>query len=325
VLIYDQDDVRAALHMPTLIDACADAFAAYSSGRAALPSVIHLDLEDRRAEVHVKAGYLLGGDYWALKVASGFPENAARGMATSDGVVVVFDATTGAPAAFILDHGYLTDARTGAAGGVAARFLAPRRTRTVAVLGTGAQARFQLDGLAAERPGFAEVRIWGRDPDRADACVNELAARPGLPAACSFRRADSVEEAVHDADVVITATASRGPLVRSDWVGRGCHITAVGSDGVGKQELDPALLARADRLVVDSRDQCARLGELQHAIAAGLVRAGQAIELGEIAAGAYAGRQRDDELTVCDLTGVGVQDVAAASLVMRRKPRGNAA
>jgi ornithine cyclodeaminase len=154
--------------------------------------------------------------------------------------------------------------------------------------------------------------------------VKELVVRSGLPAACSFHRADTVEEAVRGADVVITCTASRAPLVQSDWVGRGCHITG-GSDGAGKQELDPELLARADRLVVDSRDQCARLGELQHAVAAGLLRGERAIELGDIVAGKQSGRERDDELTVCDLTGVGVQDVAAANLVMRRRPRGSGA
>ena len=320
VLVYDQEDVRAALAMPALIDACADAFAAYSSGRAALPSVIHLDLEDHHAEVHVKAGYVLGGAHWALKVASGFPGNAARGLPNSDGMVVVFDATTGAPAAFILDHGFLTDARTGAAGGVAARFLAPRRIGKVAVIGTGAQARFQLDALATERSGFDEVHVWGRSRDRAAACASELSQRPGLPKA-RYRRVDSVEEAVRDADLVITCTASRAPLVRSDWIKGGCHITAVGSDGVGKQELDPMLLVRANRLVVDSREQCGRLGELQHALAAGLVSAQQAVELGEIVSGSRTGRANDDELTICDLTGVGVQDVAAASLVMRRPPR----
>jgi ornithine cyclodeaminase len=120
---------------------------------------------------------------------------------------------------------------------------------------------------------------------------------------------------------VITCTASRAPLVRAQWIRRGCHITAVGSDGAGKQELDPELLAGADRLVVDSRDQCARLGELQHALAAGLVSAERAVELGEIVAGRRPGRESEDELTVCDLTGVGVQDVAAAQLVMRRSPR----
>jgi ornithine cyclodeaminase len=320
VPVYDADAVRAALAMPALVDACAEAFAACSSGRAALPAVIHLDIAEQQAEVHVKAGYLSGGRWWALKVASGFPGNAARGLPANDGLVVAFDATTGMPAAFLLDHGYITDARTGAAGGVAARWLAPQRVRTVAVIGTGAQARFQLDGLAVARPQFEDVRVWGRSRERAEACVRELAERPGLPAGCRYRPAASVEEAVRGADVVITCTASRAPLVRADWIGAGCHVTAVGSDGPGKQELDPALLARADRLAVDSRDQCARLGELQHALAAGLLRAEQAVELGDIVAGRAPGRRSDFELTVCDLTGVGVQDVAAATLVLEKVP-----
>jgi len=317
--IFGADEVRAALSMPALVDACAAAFAAYSSGHAALPAVIHLDLKDRDdAEVHVKAGYLASGSYWALKVASGFPGNVRLGIPTSDGLVLVFDATTGAPAALMLDHGFLTDARTGAAGGVAARYLARERVRVVAVIGTGAQARFQLDGLAVARPRFEEVRIWGRDRAHVDACVLDLQARPGLPAGCQFTCTDTVEQAVRGADVIITCTASRAALVRSEWIADGCHITAVGSDGVGKQELDPALLARAHRLVVDSREQCARLGELQHALAAGLVRKEHAMELGEIVAGRLPGRMDDGELTVCDLTGVGVQDVAAATLVMER-------
>ena len=315
-LILDRDAVRAALPMPQLIDACGRAFAQYSAGRAALPSVIHLDLADHRAEVHVKAGYLLGGSYWAVKVAGSFPENAASGSPTSDGLVLVFDAATGALRALLHDHGYITDARTGAAGGVAARHLAPTRVRTVAVIGNGVQARFQLDGLAVVRPGFEEVRVWGRDSNRTDRCIEELGRRPGLPAGCRYVRADSVEGAVRGADLVITCTASREPLVRAEWVGAGCHITAAGSDGVGKQELDPALLERADRIAVDSRDQCARLGELQHALAAGMALDDRVVELGDIVAGNQPGRQADSELTICDLTGVGVQDVAAATMVL---------
>jgi ornithine cyclodeaminase len=320
VPVYDAKAVRSALPMPALVDACEHAFAAYSSGGAALPSVIHLDIAEQQAEVHVKAGHLRGGRWWALKVASGFPGNAAHGLPANDGLVLVFDATTGAPAAFLIDQGYITDARTGAAGGVAARWLAPQRVRAVAVIGTGTQAHFQLDGLAVARPHFEDVRIWGRSREHAQACVRELADRPGLPAGCRYRPAASIEEAVRDADVVITCTASREPLVRAEWIGRGCLVTAVGSDGAGKQELDPALLARADRLVVDSREQCARLGELQHALAAGLVRAEQAVELGEIIAGRASGRRNDAELAICDLTGVGVQDVAAATLVLEKMP-----
>jgi len=316
VLILREADVRAALDMPSLIDAVERAFAAYSTGRAELPSVIHLDVPEAKGEIHVKAGHIHGESHYAVKMASGF---YALDPPAIDGLVIAFDARTGAPAAFLLDNGYLTDARTGAAGGVAARHLAPAATRNVAVIGTGLQARYQLDALAAERPDFREVRIWGRNPEHARTCVEELRGRPGLPEACAFDVAASVPEAVAGADVVITCTASREPLVRAEWLGPGAHVTAVGSDGADKQELDVGILAAADLLVVDSRTQCAQIGELHHALDAEVVLSPDEVtELGEIAAGRKAGRTSEDQLTVCDLTGVGVQDVAAAALVLSR-------
>jgi ornithine cyclodeaminase/alanine dehydrogenase-like protein (mu-crystallin family) len=126
----------------------------------------------------------------------------------------------------------------------------------------------------------------------------------------------AVEEAVEGADVVITCTASREPLVRAEWLDPRVHVTALGSDGVGKQELEPEILGGADLVVADSREQCARLGELQHVHAAGMVRPEQVVELGEVVTRPELGRTRDDQTTVCDLTGVGVQDVAAANVVM---------
>jgi ornithine cyclodeaminase/alanine dehydrogenase-like protein (mu-crystallin family) len=309
VRILREADVRAALGMAACIDACADAFAAYSTGGAELPAVIHLDVPEAEGEIHVKAGHIHGAPYYAVKAASGF---YAIDPPAIDGLVVVFSAHDGAPAAFLLDNGYLTDLRTGAAGGVAARHLAPERVRTVAVLGTGGQARQQLDALAVARPGFAVVRIWGRNVDHADACVEDVRARLASAGSPAVTRADSVEDAVRDAEVVITCTASHEPLVRRAWLKTGAHITAVGSDGVDKQELDPDILEGADLLVVDSVDQCSRLGELQHAPS----EAGRAVELGLICANTASGRIDDAQLTVCDLTGLGVQDVAAANAVM---------
>src|SRR6185295_11891703 len=133
------------------------------------------------------------------------PENAARGLPTSDGMLLVFDAETGAPAAALLDHGFITDLRTGAAGGVAARHLAPRDVTTVAVIGTGAQVRYQLDALALVRPGFRR-------------------ARPGLPAGCEYAVASSVREAVLGAELVVTCTASREPLLEAEWLAPGAHV-----------------------------------------------------------------------------------------------------
>jgi ornithine cyclodeaminase len=306
VRLLRSSDVRAALDMARCIDVLEPAFAAYVSGAAELPSVIHLDVPEASGEVHVKAGHLHGAPTYAVKVASGF---YAADPPAIDGLVLVFDAQTGAPAALLLDGGYLTDLRTGAAGGVAARHLAPTRVATVAVIGTGIQARKQIEALAVVRPGIEEVRVWGRHDERARAAaddIGEMMPPSGVSAV------GTVEEAVAGADVVITCTAAREPLVRSEWIDGGVHVTAVGSDGEGKQELDPALLRRADLLVVDARAQAERLGELQH------VRdlADRAIELGEICAGTARGRTDDRQLTICDLTGVGVQDVAAANAVL---------
>ena len=316
VRILREADVRASLDMAGCIEACDAAFASYWSGRASTPSVISLEIPDRAATVHVKAGHVEGERYFAVKVAAGFPENVALGLPANGGMVIVFDATTGEPAAFLLDNGYITDLRTGAAGGVAARYLARQDVRTVAVIGTGAQARYQLDALAVVRPGFAHVRIWGRDADRAAACVDDLGTRGGLPEGCVPVVANDVRTAVEGADVVITCTASRTPLVRAEWLMPGAHVTAVGSDDAGKQELDVSVLARADLVVVDSRTQCADLGELRHAVGAGLLRPEDAAQLGEICARRHPGRTSADQLTVCDLTGLGVQDVAAANVVM---------
>lgn len=278
VRVLRHDDVRTALPMAACIDAVEAAFVAYSTGGAQIPGVIHLDVPEAGGEIHVKAGHLDGAPAYAVKVSSGFSGVDPPAL---DGLVVVFDARTGSPVAFLLDGGFVTDQRTGAAGGVAARWLAPERVEVVAVIGTGLQARKQVEALRVLRPHLREIRVWGRDPARA-------------------------------ADVVVTCTASREPILMADDVRPGAHVTALGSDGVGKQELDPELLRRADLLVVDALEQCLLLGELQHAPE----QADRAAEIGLICAGTEAGRTDDDQLTVIDLTGVGVQDVAAANAVL---------
>jgi ornithine cyclodeaminase/alanine dehydrogenase-like protein (mu-crystallin family) len=155
--------------------------------------------------------------------------------------------------------------------------------------------------------------IWSRTPARAVACAAELQGRFSLPVTAVATARDAVE----GSEIVVTATASREPIVRADWVQPGTHVTAVGSDSPEKQELESALLARADILVVDRRDQCLRLGELHHAVEAGLLSAAAAhAELGELAAGLKPGRRSDEQITVADLTGVGVQDAAVANVVV---------
>jgi ornithine cyclodeaminase len=317
VLILREPEIRSLLDPHACIEAMERAFAAYSTGQAQMPSVIQLDVPENHGEIHVKAGHIEGWPYYAVKIVSGFLDNPKFGLPANDGMVVVFDAKTGAPAAFLLDKGFITDLRTSAAGAVAAKFLARRKVNVVAVIGTGGQARYQVEMLALVRK-FAEVRIWGRDPNKARACAEDLGKRRRI-AACNFAITESVQESADGADIVITATASRQPLLRAQWLKPGVTVIAVGSDSPDKQELDVGVLARADKIVADSLPQCLRLGEIHHAVERGAITKEKVhAELGEVTARRKPGRMSDDEIIVCDLTGVGVQDVAAAALVLER-------
>ena len=317
-LILREPEIRALLDPAECITAVENAFSAYATGQAELPAVINLNVPEKEAEIHVKAGHLRGGSHYAVKIASGFPDNTAFGLPANDGMVLVFDAATGALAALLLDHGYITDLRTAAAGAVVAKYLAKKPVTRIALIGTGLQARYQPQLLARVRQ-FTEVRIWGRNTEKAMAVADDLSHDTSLPSGCNFAVVSNVQGAVAGADIVITVTASREPLLRAEWLSRGALVIAVGSDGPDKQELDVGVLARADRLVADSLSQCLRLGEIHHAVEKGAITKEDVdAELGEITAGVRPGRQSDDEVIVCDLTGVGVQDVAAAALVMRK-------
>lgn len=316
-VVLNEPEIRALLDPPSCIAAVERAFAVYAAGGAELPGVIHLDVPEQRGEVHIKAGYLHAGRYYAVKVASSFPGNPALGLSPGNGVVLVFDARTGATSAILLDNGYITDLRTAAAGAVAAKHLARETIDRVAVVGTGIQARLQIETLVNVR-AFRAVCVWGRRQEAAEQCVQDLRASRALPADCAITAAQNVEAAVRGADIVFTVTASRTPLVRAQWIAPGALVVAVGADGADKQELDVAVLGSADRVVADSLSQCRRIGEIHHALDAGVLDQSRVSELGDVIAGRAPGRRTDRETIVCDLTGVGVQDVAAAAVVVER-------
>ncbi len=252
--------------------------------------------------------------YVAVKVASGFYDNPKRGLPTGAGLMMLFDAATGFPAALLLDNGYLTDVRTGAAGAVAAEALAPADITTVGVIGSGIQARQQVICLRQVRR-FSRVVAWSIDPPGLADYVSEMRATLGVEVIA----ASGPEAVVRAADLLVTTTPSRVPIVRAEWLHAGQHVTAVGSDGPGKQELEAAVLGACDLVVVDRLSQCRRLGELQHALAAGVMTEDRVhAELGQVVAGVKPGRTRADQLTVVDLTGVGFQDTAIACRAFER-------
>jgi ornithine cyclodeaminase len=317
VRVLFEPDIRGLIGPAQALREVREAFVRLARGQATLPDVIGFDVPGKRpdapaGEVHVKGAYLHGAAFYSIKEAAGFYGNPARGLPAGSGVVLVFDAGTGFLRGLLFDNGYLTDLRTGAAGALAADLLARKSVGRVGILGSGTQARHQLEALLGVRAP-RRVVVSGRSPERALAYARETEARFGI----AVELAASARQAVEGSDVVITTTPSREPIVRGEWVRAGAHITAVGSDGPDKHEVFPEVLARADKVVADRLDQCLRLGEIHHAVASGLLAPGSVHgELGEIAAGLKPGRTRDDEITVADLTGVGIQDTAVAGFVL---------
>ncbi len=207
-----------------------------------------------------------------------------------------------------LDNGYLTDIRTAAAGAVAARHLAPSVVETAGVIGTGVQARLQIEAAWLVRP-FDRVLVWGRDREKATACAADISERLGVPAHAE----DEASRLIRESQLVVTATPSTEPVLMADWLHEGLHVTAMGSDQAGKNEIDPGALAMADLYVCDRVAQCKAFGELRTAIATGVWQETVPPELGEIIAGTHPGRTADRQITVCDLTGTGAQDTAIAT------------
>src|SRR5581483_4781336 len=216
VLVLRESEIRRLLDPAACVQAVEEALAAYSSGKAELRANIGLDIPEHGGEIPVKDGHQHGLGNYAVKIAFGFPGNTELGIPPNGGMVLVFDSRTGAPAAFLLDNGFITDLRTAAAGAVAAKHPARKEIHSLAVIGSGGQARYQTELIYLVRE-FREVKVWGRDPGRTARCVDDLKARfqlLGNDKGISFRTAGSAREAAAGADLVVTTTASRRPLVQ---------------------------------------------------------------------------------------------------------------
>ncbi len=315
IRVLTEADLQGQVRLDENAVTCVEsAFSALASGGVVMPPILRLDIHENNGEVDVKTAYVPGLDSFAIKISPGFFDNPAIGLPSTNGLMVLFSAKTGLVEALLLDNGYLTDVRTAAAGAVAARCLSREDSETAAIFGAGAQAKLQLEALTLVRP-IRQARIWGRRHDAAQETAAALSEKLGFEVSAI----DEPEEAVRGADIVVTSTPSTEPLLKADWLEAGQHVTAMGSDAEHKNELEPAILKRADQYVCDRYSQCATLGELHHAIAAGSVsKDAEFPELGDVIAGKHPGRISEDQLTVCDLTGTGVQDTAIATFARER-------
>jgi ornithine cyclodeaminase len=287
-------EIRRALDYRAIIARMRSAIAAFRAGECDMPMPMHLAIAPEQGEVHIKSSYRRGGNYFVLKVASTFPNNLARGVSTSSGMMLLCSAETGQPLALLADEGLLTGVRTAAVAAMVAQDLG-RGDDALGILGTGVQARLQAR-MHAEILPLRRVVLWGRTPDRVESCRRDLAeALPDVEVAI----AASPAEVARETRLIVTATASRAPLLFARDLHAGTHISAVGSDSPGKQELDPEIVRRAGVVWLDSPEQCARLGEWQH------------IQPGERIAGA--------PWSVADFTGLGVEDLYIAEYVYENR------
>ncbi len=299
-------EIQGSLVDSEIIDCMREALVAHSRGECQTPMPMHLDIARECAEVHMKSSYRQGGPYFALKVAGTFPGNASRGLSTSSGMMLLSSAETGEPVAFLADSGHLTDVRTAAVAAMMARELG-RVDSTLGILGTGVQARLQAR-MHAEVLPLRRIVLWGRNSERAAECRREVAALlPGVEVAVVRTPAAVAGEC----RLLVTATPSREALLFARDIQPGTHISAVGADSPHKQELDPEILHRAALLLADSLRQCEKLGELQYAPA----EWSRVLEMGAFCE--HAPEWDRGGITVCDFTGLGVEDLYIAEYCLR--------
>jgi len=314
IVVLSEREVRALVPLDAdALGAIERAFAALAEGRAEVPPIVGLFVPERHGEVDVKGAYIRGLPRMAIKIASGFYDNPKLGLPSSSGMMVVVSAETGFPEGVLLDNGYLTEVRTGLAGALAAKHLAPPEVDTAGVIGAGTQGRYQVRALRLVR-SFRRVLVFDRSAATAEAYAREMQDELGVAVEPA-----GAEAVVRESQVVVTCTPSREPIVRAAWLHAGMHITSMGADTAEKQELEAGVLRRADRLACDYKRQCFERGEFLHARREGAIDDhAEVTELGDMASGRRPGRERPDEITVCALTGVGVQDAAIALLCFER-------
>ena len=311
------DEIKQLVDVPELIHEIEAGFVLYSENRVVVPPVGFLHFEKPPGDVHIKYGFVSDDEFYVLKMASGFYDNPELNLPVSDGLLLVFSQKTGQLKLILLDECWLTDMRTAAAGAVAAKHLAPGKVHRIGIVGTGVQARLQLEMLR-DVVDCQSCSIWGRNANNVHKLIMDLGGSEIIQAwGLELRVATEIDELVSECNLIVTTTSAKAPLIRADQVARGTHITAMGSDDSGKQELAADVLGLADRVIADSISQCVDHGECFHAVKANEIEANSILELGNVIKNPALGRSSDDQITVADLTGVAIQDIQIAKMVNR--------
>jgi len=307
------ETIQASLTEAAILDAVKGALMAQARGEVNSPPPGMLMLSDPAGECHIKYGHLDGSDTFVIKIACGFYENPKMGLSATSGMMLVLSAKTGVPVCVLDDKGWLTNARTAAAGALAAQAGAPPGVTRVGIICIGEQPALQAK-WTCKLLGIKSVSVYGRTASHVKDYAERM-AQGGF----SVTATPDIATLMKSCNRVITTTPSNEALIMADDVQPGTHIVAMGTDNPGKQELDAALFPRAAVIMVDDHDQCVHHGDLGHAVRGGLVPEDADIALGAVLAGEKPGRTSDDDITIVDLTGIAAEDMAVAGLVWSRQ------
>tara|TARA_Y100000590_G_scaffold287015_1_gene323128 strand:+ start:479 stop:1453 length:975 start_codon:yes stop_codon:yes gene_type:complete len=308
MLILKKRDIIKNIHLnKELIPIIEQAFKSLSKGQTTMPPIMRIDIEKYHGESDVKAAYIEGLDSFAIKIASGFFDNPKIGLPSSNGLMVLLDSQTGVIKSVLLDEGYLTDLRTAIAGAIATKYLSNLHSTRVGIIGAGIQAKLQLKAIMLVRK-IKKATIWARDISKANNFIRTL-----HDLNLEITTSNSCEELANNSEIIVTTTPSKSPLLDYNWIKKGTHITAMGSDAEHKNELDPIIIKRCDKYIPDNQSQTSVLGELNHAIQKNIISSSTKFsDLGDVIMNPKLGRNNKDDITICDLTGTGVQDTAIA-------------
>ncbi|MBG6129245.1 ornithine cyclodeaminase [Aquimarina sp. EL_43] len=308
--IINLKDIKESIQSLDVVAAMEEGFIHYSNGKTVVPPVGELLFEDPPGDVHIKYGYIKNDDFYVIKIASGFYNNSKLGIASSQGMMLIFSQKTGQPVAILLDEGYLTDIRTAAAGALAATYFASKKINAIGIIGTGIQAKLQLQFLQKNNP-CKTVWVWGRTLENAKKFKAELNTD------FDIYIAKTPAEVAKNSTLIVTTTPSEVALLDVKDILPGTHITAVGSDTSDKQELDSELLQKADIVIADSIPQSKSRGEIYRAVKDGAISEEKIVELGSAIQDPALQRTDDHQITIVDLTGVAVQDIMIAKAVYK--------
>jgi ornithine cyclodeaminase len=319
--IVSLDQIKKSLNFSDLITDLEHGYKMYSDGNVEVPPVGFLHFDDPPGDVHLKYGYIKNDDIYVVKIASGFYNNHELGISSSDGLILVFSQKTGVLQSILLDECYLTDIRTAVGGAVVAKYLAPSKVSKIGIVGTGVQARLQLQMLQYV-VDCNQFVIWGRNQEKIDLLIKDVKSQVGFwPNEFEIEGTTDMNYLTAQCNLIVTTTGATAPLIDADQISLGTHITAMGSDDFGKMELDAKLLQKADLLVADSISQCVHHGEMLQGIKNNYIKEEDILELGNVISNPKLGRTDDKQITIADQTGVAVQDIQIAKMVNKLMPQ----